>query len=112
MSLPFPTSPDFPAALKAAREARGMSRAELARAAGIHAVMPRRYEEPDCGEFTKPTRNTWDALNRALYGGNAATATQPVTEVGVSLQVASLDEIVAELHRRKIGVTLSFPTVQ
>lgn len=44
-----------------------MSRAELARAANIHGVMPRRYEEPDCGEFARPRpETTWLALNRAL----------------------------------------------
>lgn len=64
--LPFPSSIDFPAALKAAREGRGMSRAALARAANIHEVMPRRYEEPDCNEFAKPRPETWLALNRAL----------------------------------------------
>lgn len=65
--LPHPSSPEFPAALKARRELRGMSRAELARAAGIHEVMPRRYEEPDCAEFAKPRpETTWLALNRAL----------------------------------------------
>lgn len=65
--LPYPSSPDFPSALKARREFRGMSRAALARAANIHEVMPRRYEEPDCGEFTRPRpETTWLALNRAL----------------------------------------------
>jgi transcriptional regulator with XRE-family HTH domain len=65
--LPHPYSPDFPAALKARRELRGMSRAALARAANIHGVMPRRYEEPDCGEFAHPRpETTWLALNRAL----------------------------------------------
>src|SRR5690606_22217199 len=44
-----------------------MSRAALARAANIHVVMPRRYEEPDCGEFARPRpETTWLALNRAL----------------------------------------------
>lgn len=44
-----------------------MSRAALARAANIHEVMPRRYEEPDCGEFARPRpETTWLALNRAL----------------------------------------------
>ncbi|WP_123600060.1 helix-turn-helix domain-containing protein [Pseudomonas frederiksbergensis] len=65
--LPYPRDPDFPAALKARRELRGMSRAALARAAGVHEVMPRRYEEPDCGEFARPRPDsTWLALNRAL----------------------------------------------
>lgn len=65
--LPYPRNPDFPRALKACREMRGMSRAELAEAAGIHKVMIRRYEEPDCAEFTRPRpESTWLALNRAL----------------------------------------------
>lgn len=65
--LPHPTSPEFPGALKARRELKGMSRADLARAAGIHEVMPRRYEEPECGEFARPRpETTWLALNRAL----------------------------------------------
>lgn len=65
--LPYPSDPDFPSALKARRELRGMSRADLARAANIHEVMPRRYEEPDCGEFARPRpESTWLALNRAL----------------------------------------------
>lgn len=65
--LPYPTDPDFPQALKARRELRGMSRADLARAAEIHEVMPRRYEEPDCGAFVRPRpHSTWLALNRAL----------------------------------------------
>lgn len=65
--LPRPSSPEFPGALKALRELRGMNRAALARAANIHEVMPRRYEEPDCGEFARPRpETTWLALNRSL----------------------------------------------
>ncbi|WP_350577937.1 helix-turn-helix transcriptional regulator [Pseudomonas sp. HY2-MNA-CIBAN-0224] len=65
--LPSPTSPDFPAALKARREMLGLSRTELARRAGIHGVMPRRYEEPDCGEFTSPRADTWKKMHEILY---------------------------------------------
>ena len=65
--LPSPTSPDFPAALKARRELLGLSRAELARQANIHGVMPRRYEESDCGEFASPRADTWKKLNEILY---------------------------------------------
>lgn len=65
--LPYPSSPEFPAALKARRESLGMSRSALAREANIHVVMPRRYEEPDCGEFARPrVDTTWLALNKAL----------------------------------------------
>ncbi|WP_458373670.1 helix-turn-helix domain-containing protein [Pseudomonas laurylsulfatiphila] len=65
--LPIPSSPEFPTALKARRESLGMSRSALAREAKIHVVMPRRYEEPDCGEFARPrVDTTWLALNKAL----------------------------------------------
>ena len=64
---PRPSSPEFPGALKARRELQGMSRAALARAANIHDVMPRSYEEPECGEFARPRpETTWLALHRAL----------------------------------------------
>lgn len=64
--LPPASSPEFPSALKARRELIGMSRSELARQARIHGVMPRRYEEVDCGEFSTPRHDTWVALNIAL----------------------------------------------
>lgn len=109
--LPHPSSPEFPAALKAAREARGMSRAELARGAGIHSVMPRRYEEPNCGEFTRPSERTVLALNRALGFVQEAPAESStvLAEETVPLRQASVDQIVAELRRRGIAVTLTFP---
>lgn len=100
--LPDPHSDEFPSALKQARIAKGMSRAELAKAAGIHVVMPRRYEEPECGEFTRPVAKTYLALNEALG------FSQTPIEHGVSLQDASLEQIVAELKRRNISATLSF----
>lgn len=65
--LPSPTSPDFPAALKARRGSIQGVRAELARKANIHGVMPRRYEESDCGEFASPRADTWKKLNEILY---------------------------------------------
>jgi transcriptional regulator with XRE-family HTH domain len=64
--LPSPSSPDFPSALRTRRESLGISRSELARKAKIHGVMPRRYEELDCGEFSRPRNDTWVALNIAL----------------------------------------------
>jgi transcriptional regulator with XRE-family HTH domain len=65
--LPYPRDPSFPSALKAHREMRGMSREDLANAAGIHKVMPRRYEEPESRDFARPRpESTWLALNRAL----------------------------------------------
>lgn len=65
--LPYPRDPSFPSALKACREMRGMSREDLAKAAGIHKVMPRRYEEPESRDFARPRpESTWLALNKAL----------------------------------------------
>ena len=65
--LPYPRDPSFPSALKACREMRGMSREDLAKAAGIHKVMPRRYEEPESRDFARPRPgSTWLALNKAL----------------------------------------------
>lgn len=109
--LPSAMNIDFPAALKAARVEQGLSRAALARAANIHPVMPRRYEEPDCGEFTRPTTNTWMALNRALgfvaASEHANSGTEPNAET-VSLHNASIEQIVEELHRRNIQPNLIF----
>ncbi|WP_407920085.1 helix-turn-helix domain-containing protein [Crenobacter intestini] len=109
--LPHPHSDEFPAALRAAREASGMSRAELARKAGIHAVMPRRYEERDCGEFARPSESTYLALNRALglmpeAQGGAMPSGEPAP---LTLKEASIEQIVGELHRRGVQVSLTFP---
>lgn len=115
--LPSAESIDFPPALKAARIARGMSRTALARAAHIHPVMPRRYEEPECGEFTRPTMNTWTALNRALgYSESGVVRPAPRLEeqpviaapAVLSLRDATIEQIVAELHSRGIEPDLFF----
>jgi ribosome-binding protein aMBF1 (putative translation factor) len=107
--LPESTSKDFPEALKRAREAKGMSRAALARTAGIHQVMPRRYEDPECGEFARPTYNTWLALNKALGFESKENSISKPSESSIPLAEASTDEIVNELRKRGISVTLSFP---
>ena len=92
-----------------------MSRAALARAAHIHEVMPRRYEEVESGEFTRPTMNTYLALNRALglTDDETVETSSPVqqkqaVEQGVFLHKATIDEIVAELHKRNITATMVF----
>lgn len=110
-TLPPSTSKDFPQALKAAREAKGMSRAELAHAVNIHQVMPRRYEEPDCGEFTRPRPATWLALNRVLgfEPDEASAKAEQASETPVLLREATIEDIVAELHRRSIVPAFTFP---
>jgi transcriptional regulator with XRE-family HTH domain len=117
--LPKSTSIEFPETLKRERTARGMSRSQLARLAGIHPVMPRRYEEPNCGEFARPVFNTWLALNKAL-GFNITDVqdfktneSKEISDIknykkSPSLCNASTDEIVTELRKRGISVTLSF----
>jgi 3-deoxy-7-phosphoheptulonate synthase len=89
--LPKATSRDFPLALRVAREAQAMSRAELARRAGIHGVMPRRYEEQDCGDFTTPGNKTWLALNAAL-GFSEDLADRPPTD---DIRIAGIKELLA-----------------
>lgn len=120
MLLPEPTSTDFPAALKAARQKAGLSRSALARAAGIHTVMPRRYEEPEARDFARPTPATKEALEKALVSMPAQTTLREERRTeekeqaqavlgGPLLLDASIDEIVAELRKRGISVSLTFP---
>lgn len=111
--LPPPNSPDFPAALKAARIAQNMSRADLARKAQINAVMPRRYEEPDAEDFSQPRHNTWLWLNYALgfcdKPSPSSEETSPSIEAGPLLRDATIDQIVVELRSRGATVGLTFP---
>lgn len=88
-----------------------MSRAQLARAAGIHPVMPRRYEEPECGEFARPTANTLAALNRAL-GLEKPLVHSENSEIradSLLLCNATMEDIVAELHSRNVIPNFLFP---
>lgn len=110
--LPHPHTQNFPKALKDARESIGMSRAKLAELAGIHAVMPRRYEEPDCKEFTRPTIETWMKLNQALGFSKVSESNDsvidPSEKLGHALKDATIDDLVKELSRRGIKVSLQF----
>lgn len=101
--LPHPTSNDFPAAMKARREQLGLSRAELAQRAKIHSVMPRRYEEPDCGEFARPRHVTYLAICKALD-----CVPEQQEEDGVLLKNASLEQIIAEVRSRGAALTIHY----
>ena len=105
--LPPPTDPGFPAALKAAREARGFSRSEFARRAKVHSVMPGRYEsQPGAPGFTRPTQKTWNYLNAALGFGPMPVSPPP----GVPPVPAQLiEDAVARLTAAGVTVTLVFP---
>lgn len=111
--LPKVTDPNFRAALKKERLAAGLSFRELARRAGIHEVMPSRYENAEHSNATLPTLKTWEKLNEVLFGGSSdsagieapanasstgsASASLPNARL---LRDAPIDEIVAELKRR------------
>ena len=98
--LPNAASDTFPAALKAEREQRQLSRAALARLAGIHPVMVGRYETGR----VRPTAGSWLALNRAFGFQPDADEGAPAGE-----QRLTLDEIVATLRARGVtAITLSF----
>jgi transcriptional regulator with XRE-family HTH domain len=100
--LPNPKSPEFPDALKRERESKGWTRAQLAREAGMHNVMPRRYEDRSVKDFCVPTTDSYRKLCAAL-GFLPPERT---------LAQATIEEITAELARRGIGATLSFPAPQ
>lgn len=65
--LPPVTDPNFRSALRAARMAAGLNYSELARRAGIHIVMPSRYENAEHSDATLPSRTTWEKLNNVLF---------------------------------------------
>lgn len=111
--LPKVTDPNFRAALKEAREAANLSYRELAKRAGIHEVMPSRYENAEHSNSTLPSLKTWEKLNEVLFAsynspeGAGDARTSDNTEFQSTLvpgepllKDASTDEIVAELKRR------------
>lgn len=99
--LPKPTSPNFPEALKAAREKKGMSFKDLAEAVGISAVMPSRYENREHSNFGPPSDKTWKKLNAVLCGGdNTSRPENTGMTQQIMLRQASVEEIVSELKFR------------
>lgn len=102
MSLPPPKDKSFPSALTAAREAIGISAAELARRAGISPTMVARYENTQRADHHRPRPHTVTQLERALRGEavDKATAVRPLTDV-------PLDALIAEIERRGFGVTIT-----
>ncbi|KXU87154.1 hypothetical protein CR51_36075 [Caballeronia megalochromosomata] len=65
--LPSITDVKFREGLRQARLAAGLSYGELARQAGIHAVMPSRYENATHSNATLPSEQTWKKLNAVLF---------------------------------------------
>lgn len=107
MSLPDRENPTFPAALKAAREARNLSYSNLARAIGISTVMPSRYENPNHSLFGAPSQDTWRKLDEFFA---SPTKTQEFAAGKTqSLSAYSVDELIAEIKQRgAIAVQISF----
>jgi transcriptional regulator with XRE-family HTH domain len=101
--LPSPNDDKFPTALAAARQARGISAAELARRAGISPTMVARYENTDRTDHHRPRPHTVALLERVLRGDdleeNAAS----------SLAELTLDALIAEIEQRGFSVTITKP---
>src|SRR5689334_18899431 len=97
--LPNVTDPHFRQSLKAARMAAGLSYSELARRAGIHPVMPARYEDEGHSNATLPSLKTWEKLNDALFPNEVESSleAEQSSSNGPLLRGAAIDEIVAEL---------------
>ena len=100
--LPLPTDPNFPEALKSAREGMGLTFSQLARAVDISPVMPARYENREHSNYCRPNQKTWQALNQVLFGSGINPEA-----IGVDVQRAYLDEatsedIIAELRSRNV----------
>ncbi|GEM_PF-805950 len=111
--LPKVTDPNFRAALRDARLEAGLSYRELAKRAGIHEVMPSRYENADHSNSTLPSLQTWEKLNEVLFADSIsltdiakspapanAEAQMARPSDALLLRDAPIDEIVAELKRR------------
>ncbi|WP_207936384.1 helix-turn-helix transcriptional regulator [Pseudomonas sp. 51_B] len=110
MSLPHPNSPEFAPALKAAREAMGLSYTELAKAVGINPAMPSRYENNDHSCACAPRDSTWQKLN-ALFSGRATDSlNSKITQAeDVSLAESTVEQIIQELKARGASsVTINY----
>lgn len=101
MSLPNPTHKRFPEALKAAREAKGLSFTELAKAIGINPAMPSRYENKEHSCFCAPRDSTWQKLNDLFSGtGNPQERSKSLPAENIWLGEATVEQIIQELKAR------------
>ena len=105
--LPSPTSPEFPDALKAARESKGFNFTQLAKLCGISPVMPSRYEDRNHSSFGPPSNKTWEKLNQVLF--DTASSTSTGSNRGKLLDEATIEELVQAIKNRgasSVTVTL------
>jgi transcriptional regulator with XRE-family HTH domain len=93
-----PNNSNFPSALLKARKSAGLTQEELALKAGIHKVMPGRYERG----IHVPDMVNWTKLNRVLFPETKASDIAAVAKAtsGPSVSEATIEELVQELQRR------------
>ncbi|MFT6777972.1 MAG: transcriptional regulator with XRE-family HTH domain [Paraglaciecola sp.] len=96
--LPRPTSPEFPDALKAARESKDLNFTQLARLCSISPVMPSRYEDRQHSSFGPPSDKTWEKLNQVLFDTDPLTSTD--SNKDKRLNEASIEELTQALKNR------------
>lgn len=108
--LPKPDHKRFPHALKAAREAKGLSYTEVAKAIGINPAMPSRYENPEHSCFCAPRDSTWQKLNELLSGtGSPLTRSSTIPIENTWLGEATVEQIIQELKARGASsVTINY----
>jgi transcriptional regulator with XRE-family HTH domain len=94
--LPQANSPNFPAALKKARESKGLNYTQLAKKSRISPVMPARYENRDNANFGTPNQRTWEMLNKVLFDAELPD----FDSQDKLLKNASMDELIHELKNR------------
>lgn len=102
--LPRPNTPEFPDALKAAREAKGLNFTQLAKLCDISPVMPSRYEDRQHSNFGPPSDKTWEKLNQVLFDSE-----QSDSPSGKRLEDASIEELIQALKNKgasSVSVTL------
>lgn len=99
-ALPDRNADNFPEALKAARQAKNLTYSDLAKAIGIHVVMPSRYENRDHQDFTAPSQKTWEKLNSFLTSEDSME--YPLAEI-------PMEQLIEEIKRRAAtAVQLTF----
>jgi len=106
--LPSPDDANFPTALAVARQAVGISAAELARRAGISPTMVARYESTTRADRHRPRPHTVTRLERALRGEAVEDLhVEPTALATPSLNGVPLEDLIVELERRGFGITIT-----
>ena len=96
--LPRPNTPEFPDALKAARESKGLNFTQLAKQCSISPVMPSRYEDRTHSSFCPPSDKTWNKLNQVLF--NTVSPAASGSNASKQLDEASIEELVEAIKKR------------